>query len=90
MATQKISKAVEDRIDDVLGSDVAWRAAEDALYDAFRKVESINPALEKELTGAWCDILEATGRLAWLDGWQCGRNPDLLVMGPADDTEVTR
>lgn len=37
-----------------------------------------------ELDAAYIAMLDATISAAWLDGWQCGRNPDLLVMGPAD------
>lgn len=79
MNTQRISKTVEDRIELATGGDVAWRAAEDALYAAFGKVAALDRALEEELTFAWVDALNETQRVAWWDGWQCGRNPDLLV-----------
>ena len=87
MNTQ-LSKTVEDRIDEATGGNLAWREAENALYDAFRKVGALDPALEKELTGAWVDILAVTQQIVWMDGWQCGRNPELLATFVAEG--VTR
>ncbi len=82
--TQKITSAVEERVDHILARDQASIATSGRFYAATAKLEELDGNLFDELDAAYIAMLDATISAAWLDGWQCGRNPDLLVMGPAD------
>ena len=83
--TQKITSAVEERVDHILARDQASIATSGRFYAATAKLEELDAALFRELSAAHLAVLAATISAAWLDGWDCGRNPDLLVMGPADE-----
>ena len=82
--TQKITNAVEERVDHILARDQACHFAESRFYDATAKLEKLDRELFSELDAAYVAVLDATISAAWLDGWQCGRNPDLLVFGPTN------
>jgi len=82
--TQRISTAVEERIDRAESADGALIRAISAYYDLTAQLEQQDRELFRKLDGAWVECLYEIRRVAWLDGWQCGRDPDKLVMGPAD------
>ena len=80
MTTEKrISTTVQERIEAAAAADAAHRLAFDVFYDCTAELEKVDPELFRRLDAAWVDALDAARRVAWLDGWQCGRNPDLLV-----------
>ena len=83
--TQKITSAVVERVDSLLDNDQTCNVAAGRFYAATAKLEELDAALFRELSAAHLAVLAATISAAWLDGWDCGRNPDLLVMGPADE-----
>jgi hypothetical protein len=87
MTPQKISTTVEERIDQAEAADGGLRAAMSAFYDLTAQLERADPEFFGRLDGAWVDCLVAVRRVAWLDGWACGRNPDLLVIGAAQGGE---
>ena len=82
--TQRITNAVVERVDSLLDNDQTCNVAAGRFYAATAKLEELDGNLFDELDAAYIAMLDATISAAWLDGWQCGRNPDLLVMGPAD------
>ena len=75
----QLSATVEKRIDAAGAADVAYQSAERRFYAATARLEQLDAELFNELDTAWVAILDAVQRVCWLDGWQCGRNPDLLV-----------
>ena len=76
---ERISTTVEQRIEAAAANDAAHRLAFDVFYACTAELEASNRELFGRLDGAFVDVLDAVQRVAWLDGWQCGRNPDLLV-----------
>ena len=80
MTTEKrINTTVEQRIAAAAANDAAHRLALDRFYAATAELEAADRELFARLDAAWVDALDAVRRVSWLDGWQCGRNPDLLV-----------
>ena len=77
--TPKLSSTVQERIATAGANDAAHRLAFDVFYDCTAELEKVDPDLFARLDAAWVDALDAVRRVCWLDGWQCGRNPDLLV-----------
>lgn len=85
--TQRISDSIADRLAARLAQDAATAAAERRFYAATAKLEQLDPALFGELDdafSAWSD-LALSG--AWLDGWHCGLNPDVLVLAGGEGDE---
>ena len=80
MSTQNLSTTVQERIDQAEAADGALRAAISRFYDCTAQLEQQDAALFRQLDDAWIDCVFEIRRVAWLDGWQCGRNPDLLTM----------
>ena len=78
--TQNLSTTAQERIEVAEVADPALMAAFSAFYDCTAQVEQQDAALFRQLDRALVDYTEAIRRVAWLDGWQCGRNPDLLTM----------
>ena len=81
MTTEKrISTTVQERIEAAAAAnDAAHRLALDVFYSITAELEKLDPELFYRLDAAWVDALDAVRRVSWLDGWQCGRNPALLV-----------
>ena len=79
MNTQRVSSTVQDRIAVAEAADWEMQGAEHRFYQCTGRLEQLDKELFHELDAAWVDCIEAIRRVAWLDGWQCGRNPDLLV-----------
>ena len=77
--TPKLSTTVQERIEAAAASDAEHRLALDRFYAATARLEALDRELFADLDRAWVDALAAARRVAWVDGWQCGRNPDLLV-----------
>jgi hypothetical protein len=84
-STSKVSDTVQNRIDQVLGNDSEFCAAEGRFYDATAKLEQLDKALFAELDAAWVDVFKATQRGAFVAGWRCGRDPELLVFAQEGD-----
>ena len=86
MTTEKrISSTVEQRIAAAAANDAAHRLAFDVFYGITAELEKSDRELFRRLDGAFVDVLDAVCRVCWLDGWQCGRNPDLLVTFVGED-----
>ena len=81
MTPQNISTTVQERIDQAEAADQALVAAESRFYDRMAQIDRTDKELHGQLDRALVDYAEAIRRVAWLDGWQCGRNPDLLTLG---------
>ena len=77
--TPEISTTVQERIEAAEIQDAAHRLALGRFYAATAQLNKLDKELFTELDAAWVDALDAVRRVCWLDGWQCGRNPDLLV-----------
>ena len=78
--TAKLSQSIENRLDAITNTDPAASAAVDALYDVFTTLDNRqNRELHTALTGAFLDAMHAIQRACWLDGVQCGRDPDRLI-----------
>ena len=84
---QKITSAVEERVNRILNRDQAAITAESRFYDATAKLEELDAELFRELDAAFVAVLDTVISAAWRDGWLCGRNPDLLVMVAVDSEE---
>lgn len=82
MKAQQLSAGVNERLDAALAADAGYQAAEAALYRATAQLERLDRDLFGELDGAWVDVYRALRRVAWLDGYACGRDPDRLVHAP--------
>ncbi len=80
MTKQRINDHVADRLGTLLAADSVTVAAESRFYAATAKLEQLNPALFAELDAAFADWSDAALSAAWLDGWHCGLNPDVLVL----------
>ena len=77
--TPKLSTTVQERIEAAAASDAEHRLALDRFYAATARLEALDRELFADLDRAWVDALAAARRVAWVDGWKCGRNPDNLV-----------
>lgn len=93
--TRTISQSIANRLDAIANTDAESARAIDAMFDAFSQFDTPqHGALHAWLTGAFSDAMSAVLCAAWLDGWQCGRNPDRLVFSdgslrhPDPDVEV--
>lgn len=80
MSTQNLSTTVQERIEVAEAADPALMAAFSAFYDCTALLEQQDVAFFVQLDRAWVACIDAIRRVAWLDGWQCGRNPDLLTL----------
>lgn len=79
MNTQQISITVQDRIATAEAHDRAYQDAEHRFYQCTARLEELDKELFSELDAAWVDATEAIRRVAWLDGFACGRDPLLLA-----------
>ena len=78
--TAKLSNAIQNRLDAITNTDPAASAALGALYNVFTTLDNRQyRELHTALTGAFLDALQAVQAACWLDGLQCGRDPDRLV-----------
>jgi hypothetical protein len=84
-STPKVSDTVQNRIDESLGDDREFCAAEGRFYAVTAKLEKLDPKLFAELDAAWVDVFKATQRGAFVAGWRCGRDPELLVFAQEGD-----
>lgn len=80
--TTQLSEAVVNRLDHVVDTDPACIAALDAFYCITARLEATDPNLFHELDQVWIDAFCTTREAVWLDGWQCGQQPALLVFEP--------
>ena len=85
--TKRINDNIADRLGTLLAQDAATVAAERRYYAATARLEQQDPALFAELDAAFADWSDLALSGAWLDGWQCGRNPDLLVLAGGEGAE---
>lgn len=79
MTRNTLTSGVQDRLDAIVNDEPATVRAIDVLFDAFNEIERSDRQMHERLTGAFLDAMHALQRATWLDGWQCGRDPDKLV-----------
>ena len=79
MTRKQVSTAVVNRLDALVNSEPECSRTVDALFGIISRLERTDRELFTALNEAALDAMPAMMRAAWLDGWQCGRDPDRLV-----------
>lgn len=79
MNHKQVSSAVINRLDALVNSEPECSRTVDRLFSLISRLERTDRELFAELSDAALDAMPAMMRAAWLDGWQCGRDPDRLV-----------